>query len=276
MLIDYHLHNKFSPDSNEETKNIIEKSITGGVDEICITNHTEWFENEGETGTFDLNEARSRFKVIKKDLEEMRTKYPDITIKYGVEAGYSSKWANELDIFINENDFDFVIGSVHIVNDVLIASSKVEYSKALYANISEQEAYAQYFANINEMVDWGHLDVIGHFDINKKSGHTFYGAFNPDGYKATICNILKKCKERDIGLEINVGRFAHENIGIFPDPKIIKWATEIGVKYFTLGSDAHSEILVGKYLKEGLIVAQNNGVKALSTYSNRKPLLCPL
>ena len=41
MYCDYHLHSKFSFDSNEEPESICEAAIERGVEEICFTEHFE-------------------------------------------------------------------------------------------------------------------------------------------------------------------------------------------------------------------------------------------
>ena len=76
MLIDYHLHNHFSPDSNADTAELIEAEKKHGVQEICLTNHAEWFDKESKSGIgiFDLEEAVRRFESVEWEIENLQNK----------------------------------------------------------------------------------------------------------------------------------------------------------------------------------------------------------
>ena len=77
MLIDYHVHNHFSPDSEEDNQKIMQQALKLGMDEICITNHPELYDEKTGKDFFDQNEATKRFKKIKAELDEVQKKYPN-------------------------------------------------------------------------------------------------------------------------------------------------------------------------------------------------------
>ncbi len=274
MFIDYHIHNHFSPDSEEKIENIIQKAKQIGLKEIAITNHPETHNKTTGKSSFDIDEARKRFKKIKEEIDKAQKKYPEINILFGIELEYLSHRMKNMKIFINETNFDFVLGSVHIVNKVIIASK--HFAKDLYNKIDENTAYTNYFNELLKLVKWGQIDVIAHFDICKKFGYEFYGVFNPKKYKKQIIEILQLMKEKNIGLELNtksMKKYCHE---IFPHPTILKWATEIGIKNFTIGSDAHKAKDVGGYIKEAIKIAKQAKITNISTYKKRSAKLNPL
>ena len=271
MLIDYHLHNHFSPDSKEDTRKIVEKALEMGMKDICITNHAELHDNASGTSTFNLNEARERFKRIKEELDEVQLEYPQIPIRFGVELEYIEGHMDELAIFVKETPLDFVLGSVHIVRDVIIASHV--FAHELYKKVSEETAYNAYFDNLEKMVAWGHFDIAAHFDICKKSGVNFYGPFQPEKYKDRILPILKSMAKKGIGLELNTKCLKTKCNEIFPHPRILEWALEVGIKHFTLSSDAHKAEHVSEHIKEAYQIAKEVGIESISTYSKRKPML---
>ena len=43
MLSDFHVHSKFSADSDENLENIINKAISLNMKDICITDHQDWY-----------------------------------------------------------------------------------------------------------------------------------------------------------------------------------------------------------------------------------------
>lgn len=268
MLIDYHLHNHFSPDSNTDTKKLIEKLRNQGVYHICITNHGEWFnKEEEEVGTFEYAEVCNRFKTIKKELDEIRPEYPDMDIRFGLELQYQPEQMEDIKKFVSSQPFDFILGSVHILDGVIISGGKNAH--LVYEKMNEETAYTKYFEDMLTWVNTGLFDVVGHFDIIKKTAYEFYGPFKPEKYKPVILKILQAMKEKGIGIELNTGCMYKKCKELFPHPDILKWCVEIGIEHYTLGSDAHELDEVGRHLDEALGIAKEVGIKSLSTYNNR-------
>jgi len=269
LLIDYHLHNHFSVDSETKTSDIAKKAIELGIEEICITNHIETFEPKTGKGDFSYDEAINRFAKIKKDIYETQKDFPDLPIKFGVELEYIPEWMDEMKRFIDDAGFDFLIGSVHEVDGIIISSSDLCHE--LYEKVDEEYAYGKYFDLLYEMVEWGQFSVVGHFDICKKGGISHFGPFRPEKYKERIMRILELMKQKGIGIELNA-KCMHEHCNeLFPHPDILKWCVKVGVEHYTLGSDAHTAKEVGQNLKEALQIAKDTGIKELSVYSKRIP-----
>jgi histidinol-phosphatase (PHP family) len=269
MLIDYHLHNHFSADSESKTADIAKKAIELGMDGICITNHVEVFDPKTGAGDFSYNEAMKRFAKIKKEIGETQKKFPDLPIKFGIELEYVPGWMDEMKKFIDDTGFDFLIGSVHEVDNVIVSSS--DLCGELYKKVDEEYAYGKYFDLLYKMVEWSHFSVVGHFDICKKGGIKYYGPFQPQKYKNKIIPILKLMKQKGIGIELNA-KCMHEHCNeLFPHPDILKWCVKTGIEHYTLGSDAHSAEDVGKNLDEAIAIAKEAGIKNISTYKNRRP-----
>ncbi|MBN2307199.1 histidinol-phosphatase [Candidatus Peregrinibacteria bacterium] len=269
MLIDYHIHNHFSPDSESDTRKIVKKALERGIREICITNHPELHDPKTGKDIFDLKKAKKIFRQIKEEIREIQKEYPQIKIGFGMEMGYHKGWMQNLKKLIEEADLDFVLGSVHVVSDVIISSHL--FADDLYSKTDEETAYGIYFKNMKELVQWGHIDVIAHFDICKKFGHKFYGPFQPEKYKNQILPILKLMKTKGIGLELNTKCMKNRCKEIFPHPTILRWAAEIGLEHFTIGSDAHKASEVGRCFNEALRIAKKAKIRTLSTYQKRKP-----
>jgi len=270
MLIDYHLHNHFSPDSEEDTSKIAKRSLESGVREICITNHVEWFNVNNDDGeTFSIEEATDRFSRVKKDIDKIKNNFPGLGIKFGAELEYVEEWMPEMKRFVKSMDFDFLLGSMHVVNNVVISTEK--YAQNLYEKVDEKEAYNKYFEELYKLVEWGEFDAVGHFDINKKYGHEAYGKFDPKKYKSKIMPILELMAKKGIGIELNTGSMHARCHELFPHPEILKWCLEAGVEHYTLGSDAHEEKEVNRHLKEALGIMKEVGIKTISTYEKRVP-----
>jgi len=206
---------------------------------------------------------------LKKDIEKTQKKFPNISIKFGVELEYVKEWMDEMNRFVNDTDFDFLIGSVHEVEGALVSSSK--HCHEFYESNPENYTYTKYFEVLHTMVDWGNFSVIGHFDICKKGGVKIYGPFEPTKYKDQIIGVLELMKKKGIGIELNASGLRYDCNEIFPHPDILKWCVEVGIEYYTIGSDAHTAKEVGQNLKKALDLAKEVGITNLSAYKNRQP-----
>jgi len=269
MKIDYHLHNHFSPDSQEDTREIIREASEKGIREICITNHAEQHDKTTGKSFFDGSEARERFNAIKAEIDEVQRDFPGVCIGFGAELEYVTERMTEMTSFVNDTDFDFILGSVHIVNDIIISSHK--FADELFSKTDEMTAYKAYFENLLKLVSWGHFDVVAHFDIIKKYGSKFYGPFDPEKYKDQIMRILNLMAEKGIGLELNTNCLSEKCHELFPHPAILRWALSAGIVNFTLGSDAHRKNHVGQNIDQAIILAKEAGILNISTYKKRKP-----
>lgn len=270
MLIDYHIHNHFSPDSDSPTEAIAKKAIKKGLGAICITNHSETFtDGEGEPGSVVLKNDLKRFRLTKSEIEVISAKYPNLMIGFGGEVQYEEGNMDQVTGLVENTPFDFILGSVHNLDDINISGHK--HAHEFYEKRSEKEAYGGYFENLLKLIEWGQIDAVAHFDICKKFGHEIYGPFEPRNHREILIRILMAMKQKGIGLELNTGSLHKRCEELFPHPDILKWAVEIGIEHYTLGSDAHDVNHIAQYFDEALKIAKDVGIKTISTYEKRNP-----
>ena len=270
MLIDYHIHNHFSPDSETDTVEIVKREKSLGIKDICITNHSEGFtEGEDEAGIFDYEDAMKHFRAAKDEIDNIRPQFPDMNIGFGVETQYQEGFMDDLERFVKNSPFDFVLGSIHILENVVISGGK--HAGDFFEKKDEEKAYTMYFEDMLKLIEWGNFDAVAHFDIIKKYGHEHYGPFQPTKYKPIIQKILQLMKNKGIGIELNTACLYQRCKEIFPHPDILKWCLEIGIENYTLGSDAHELEIAGTYIHEAHAIAKEIGIPEISTYEKRKP-----
>lgn len=269
MLIDYHLHNHFSPDSNADTREMLLSLQKREIRHVCFTNHAEWFtKGEGKPGVFDEYEAMRRFETIEWELEALKPEFPDMDIRMGVELDYQPHQLSEVEAFLKNTPLDYVLGCVHTLDGIVVATNK--NIEQYFDGKTEEEAYTRFFAEQLKLIEWGKLDGIAHFDLIKKYGHQFYGPFKPENHEEAIKQCLKAIKDRNMAIELNTSCLEIKCNELFPHPTILKWAVEIGIEHFTLSSDAHAADTAGKHAKKALEIAKEVGIQALTTYEKRQ------
>lgn len=125
MFADYHVHTEFSDDSVYPMEQVVRDAISRGIDEICFTDHVDYgikqdwncgqpIKYRGEEPFANVDYPVYVAKI--RELQEMyRTK---ICIKLGIEFGMQVHTIPLYRTLFNKYPFDFVILSVHQVDDM--------------------------------------------------------------------------------------------------------------------------------------------------------------
>ena len=169
---DYHIHTRFSCDSEAEMTEVCEAAILHGMREIAITDHAD----------FGPNDMPGCFRPIDylKEIEYCRSLYGDrVRIRAGVEVGEPHIYKREAQSVLDTGAFDFVIGSAHYAASLLQPFSSVD---ANYLQCAWQEsyfeqplhqAYEAYFLQVARLAAEGDFDVLGHLDLIKRDARNY-------------------------------------------------------------------------------------------------------
>lgn len=281
MLADYHIHCKYSDDSEEDVEKIIETAINKGIGEICFTDHVDYgikldkdvFEKIDENakkdwikkiGRIDLNVDYPNYF---KEIEELREKYKDkITIRQGLEFGMQVHTIKDFQKLFDKykEKFDFVILSCHQVNDKEFWTNEFQKGKSI------DEYNAEYYEEIYRVMSrYSDYSILGHLDHIQRYNETIYPF---EKSREIIVKILKKVIEDNKGIEVNTSSFRYGLKELTPERDILKLYHELGGKIITIGSDAHKAENVGEhipYIQEEL---KKIGFIDICTFDKMKPI----
>lgn len=261
MYSDFHIHSHHSADSEESSKKIIEQCISINMKELCFTDHND-FNWPAENENFDLD-TEAYFN----ELIPLRDLYKDkINIGIGVECGIAPENALLNSELIKNNNFDFVIGSCHIVDGM------DPYYPEFFHNRSDREAFEKYFNELKNGIDsFSDFDVLGHIDYIVRyspNKSTNYSVFD---YTDVIDYILKKIIDLGKGIEINTSGLKSGLPFANPCPDILKRYKELGGEIITIGSDAHNADFIGYSFDKAGDFLKNAGFKNYCIFINRTP-----
>lgn len=268
-MINCHFHDHRSSDGREPLERHCEAAAGSGVRHVCVTNHAEVMSEDG-SWTADFAEMRERFLEVQMSVSDCRTRFPDIDVRFGIELEFRPEWTDVFDRLTAEVPFDFVLGSVHIVDGFNVSGGPGK--DRFFEGRSQDAAYARYFRELDEMLAWGGFDVVSHFDLVKRFGHGHYGDYEPERFRSYIEPVLETMADRGIGIEINTS-------GVFgpgtpyPARPILEWAREAGVPALTIGTDSHDPDVFAHGLPEGIELAERAGWSELTVYEGRQPAL---
>ena len=201
-------------------------------------------------------------------VREARQRFPELRVRLGIELEYRPEWTDTFDRLTGEVPFDFVLGSVHIVDGCNISGGP--HRDLFFVGRTQDEAYGQYFRELDAMVEWGGFDVVSHFDLITRFGHRHFGPYEPARYRDVIQPVLEKMVSRGLGLEINTSGVAGPGAP-YPERDILVWAREAGVPALTIGTDSHRPDAFADGLVEGVRLAQDAGWNEFTLYEGREP-----
>jgi histidinol-phosphatase (PHP family) len=266
VRVNYHLHNQYSSDGRGSTEEVCETAFELGFEEICFTNHAETLSPEGGGWVLDLVEARQRYEQLQHEIERLQPEYPEMRILLGAEFEYRPEWVETLDALIDSVDFDLIIGSVHEVDGHQISGGTVgKYFKEHDAS----ESYGKYFEAIDEMMEWGGFDVVGHFDMVKRFGTKFYGPVDIKPFESQIRSILEKMVAKGLGLEVNTSGVVQAPAEPYPSLEILQLAKDAHVATVTLGTDSHVPSSFEQGWEVGELMLRRAGFTELTLFSHR-------
>lgn len=261
ILSDYHIHTKFSGDSEADFKDIVSSAVSKGLKEICITDHQDFgFVAEGVLFELDADEYFNTLCNISE-------KYcDDIIIKKGIETGLEPDKAKLIHNFVNSHPFDFVIGSSHLIN------GKDPYYKEYFEGKTEHEAFMEYFESILTNLDYcddfdvyGHIDYVVRYSPNKNKNYSY------QKYSEILDEILLKLIDKGKGIEINTSGYLSGLNAPNPCVDVIKRYREFGGEIITAGSDAHKPENIANRFLIATEILKACGFKYYTVFNNRKP-----
>ena len=258
MTADIHMHTSFSTDSETPVEEMVEKAISCGMDTICITDHQDY--GLAKPGYFQVDP-----EAYWEKMEQVRDAYRDrIRILTGIEIGMHMDYRKEIDAFIHAYPFDFILGSVHLVDGI------DPYDRALYPG-TDDVMYRHYFEQTLECVR--HIDgfqSLGHLDYVVRYGYD-RDVYSYEKYADVIDEILKELIARGIALEVNTGGYK-SGIGYpNPHPDVLRRYRELGGERITLGADAHNPAYIGYEFARAEKVIRDAGFREITIYVGKKP-----
>lgn len=266
ILWDTHMHTHHSGDSDASPEEMIEQAKKAGLSGICFTDHYDYDYPE------DKDLFLIDFDAYHKEMTALKEKYQgDFQVNYGIELGLQPHVAAHNKQLLEENRFDFVIGSSHVVH------GQDPYYPSYYEGREESEAYLEYFLSIAENLKYDlDFDVYGHLDYVVRYGPTQNLHYSYEAYADVIDSILRTLIEKGKGIEVNTGGFRHGLGHPNPTEAILSRYRTLGGEIITIGADAHKPKDIAYGFDKVPELLRRVGFRYYTVFHNRKPRFYPL
>ena len=150
------------------------------------------------------------------EIERLKHKYKEqLEIYVGLEIDFLDQTYNASIPYFRQLPLDYRIGSVHFLpiaqplaerNMVCIDGSfdEFEYSVNLHYGGEIRKLVSHYFTSIQQMIEAGGIDIVGHIDKIYMNGQRYPGfSLDAEWYRRPLLDLLDFVRERGLMVEVN-------------------------------------------------------------------------
>lgn len=233
LRADMHTHSEHSHDSTAPIAATNAAATAAGLDLMAVTDHCDVFYHESKDITTPL--LRQCEDILALNEEGVGTR-----LLCGVEISEGFWYPEVLKKVTNLAPYDVIIGSVHALSPL---DKLLIYSAENFGVWSEEELHgflATYFRDMQTMLDEVDFDILAHLSCPLRYINGKYGrGITLERHEDAIEKILEKVIARGISLEVNTSSLSLLGAPM-PDYSILKAFRQMGGRYITVGSDAHT------------------------------------
>ena len=263
MHVDSHMHTPLCGHASGSPIEYAQCAAEEGIDVITFTCHIpmKW-EAFGQEGTRMRYDQIGEYRKLVHDAAE-EAKSLGVEVLCGIEAEVYPDEAHmkPMDEILKGYPWDFVLGSLHAHCKSYLGWLNDNKIK------DDEERINYYFRHLRDGVLSGRYDSMSHPDVIRTYGVVSH--FHPIYYEAVIRDFLQAVVDQDICIEVNTSGLIKGAYEVHPDPLILEWASEMGVK-LTIGSDSHMPQTVGRFFNLVQPMLLNKGFKDLYFFRDRK------
>lgn len=258
-MFDFHMHTTVSYDGRSTAQAMVEAAAAAGLKEICFTDH------------MDYRHCRPRSEITY-CVETYNSAYdglqmPGLLIRNGVEIGMTTWNLEETQRDLQLRHYDFVIGSVHYLED-----RDIYDDEAYWAEHTQEQVERKYFEELLACAQChDNFDVLGHLTyVSKTPANPRRRIIPLSDYQEVVDEIFKTLAAKGKGIEVNTSGM--DRFGDYlPGAQYLRRFRELGGEIVTVGSDAHNTDRVGQYTFEVCTMLKDI-FGYVCTFADRKPI----
>ena len=247
---DFHMHCRFSTDSQASPAAMCEAAYAKGLTAICFTDHQD-------LGFDDPNWFRFDPEAYFRELEPLKRAWAGrLEVHIGVELGLipdNPRLAREAEALVRDYPWEYVIGSTHQIpveidgcRCLVDPASPGEACRSWYHFASVTELMSVYYETVLKNLEQFTLyDTLGHLDYMHRYAPKELEPDRFEDHAAQIDRILQTAIRKGVALEVNTGGLYKGTGKTNPEDRIIRRYLALGGKMLRYGADAHRPEHVG-------------------------------
>ncbi|HNR33050.1 MAG TPA: histidinol-phosphatase [Candidatus Hydrogenedentes bacterium] len=232
-------------------EDVVRAAVAVGCPVYGLTEHAPrvesrfLFAEEREMG-WDVPYLEDLFARYARRMDALAAEYADriVLLKgFEVEVVPKSRYVEIMTGLRREHNFEYIVGSVHYVDEVIIDYTQAEFDRAV-ARCGGLEALAvRYYETVAEMVVALRPEIVGHFDLVRKQAPDEASVSTPR-VRVAACAALDTVRDCGGILDVNTSGYRRGLGRPYPAPWIVEAARARGIP-FAFGDDSHRPSEVG-------------------------------
>lgn len=250
--------------AKDALEDIVETYITQGFSWVGLTEHMtpnrdEFALPEEANAGMTVEDHYARFTAYFAEARRLQQAYaPQIKLYVGFETECLTGYVDWIIQLRRAFLPDYIVGSVHHVQDVLFDSSPESYQAVARQCGGMDSLYCVYFDQQHELLTTLKPEVVGHFDVIRVFDPEYAGRLlKPDVWRRIQRN-LDTVKELGLILDFNLRALSKGQPEPYLSRPILRRAFEMGIAVVP-GDDSHGVASVGANWDRGIQVLQKVG-----------------
>jgi len=208
---------------------------------------------------FDARMLYERFARYMTEARRLQRKYaPAIRMYVAVETEAYTGALDFADTLRRTFRPDYLLGSVHHVNDIPIDATPGQYAESARMSGGIDALYCDYFDVQHDMIQRLTPQVVGHFDLVRMFDPEYQQRIEKPEIRQRIVRNLNLVRACDLILDFNVRALAKGMNEPYVSAAILRKAIALGIAVVP-GDDSHGVHTVGLHLDRGIAMLREAG-----------------
>jgi len=260
----YHNHTTWS-DGASTVAEMIDAARKAGMEELGISDH---FALAPDHRRFSWALPPESLDAYIAEVQKAKAAAKDLKILLGLEVDYFPESMDSIRQRLTPRPFDYLIGSVHFVDDFAIDLNAQPWESLSRAE--RNRMWRGYWQLVRDMAATRFFDIAGHFDLPKK--FKFFPSLDlTDDAMAALDAIAAA----DMAMEINCSGWDKPVEEAYPALMYLREANRRKIP-LVINSDAHSAGQVANHFERALRMAEEAGYTELVRFERRRRFACPI
>ncbi len=271
MITDYHVHLETGPYTMDWLEEYVRVAKERGITHLGFSEHAYRFEQSKDILLNPWIQERQNQDIedyINLVQDSKRKGYP---VKLGVELDFVPGKEKEIERFIKDYPWDYVIGSVHWLGDWGFDLTEMAEG---WRGKNIIDVYGNYFSIIRELLQFGQFDILGHLDVIKVLGHRPEER-DQGKLEELYIELVKVIKESGMVVELSTAGLRKPVGEIYPSDSLLGKLAARDIPMI-INSDAHHPEHIGFGYDQGIEKLRSHGIHHIYIFDRRKRTRVPL
>lgn len=261
---------EFCEHARDCLRNTLEAAVTAGYHTFGVSEHAPrsearfLFPSEKQKG-ITVERLQADFAAYAEAVGSLSQEFTErLVVLRGFEAEVvpAATYQQEMLAYRKRFGFDYMVGSVHYVDEISIDSEQAEFNRALALHGGLEPLAIRYYETVAQMVPALEPDVVGHFDLIRKNAGAD-AVLDTPAIREAADQALEAVRAHGCILDLNTAGYRKGLGSPYPAPWLIRRANQMGIE-FCIGDDSHGPDEVGAGVDDAREYLLANGVNSVT------------